>query len=254
MSAVSVQDILAAKREEAVTIAARRPRPRSRAPHDFAAALRIPGLSVIAEIKRSSPSHGEFGVDVDVLLKAYEDAGVDALSILADRHFGMSPDDFVSLAARTDKPILWKDFILTSDQIRYAWECGADAVLLIASFLSERELMELSSHAELLGMDVLIEGHNAADLKKIPRSAKIVGINNRDLSSREYATDTETSARLLTEVDPSALRVAESGYSSPEEVPKGFDAVLIGAGMIRKFLTGEDLRELVRDFHASVSS
>jgi indole-3-glycerol phosphate synthase len=244
-----VEEILAAKRVEIEALersgrltAERRIRPR----FSFREALARPGLAVIAEVKRSSPSTGSFGVEPLPLRDAYLSAGVDALSILSDPHFGMSAEEFRDLASDCRIPVLRKDFILAASQVVEADILGADAILLIATFLSRDELDRLGAHAEALGLDVLYEVHAPADLAKIPARARMVGVNNRDLSGGDYRTDLGLSERMLDAVPRDALRVAESGYDRPGQVPAGFDAVLVGGGLIRAFARGESVSDLVR--------
>lgn len=241
MSAPAIEAIFEAKRAEVARLRAdmswsRRARMRTR--HSFRAALARPGLSVIAEVKRSSPSTGPLLNDVDALLEAYIAAEVDALSVLTDAHFGMSAVDLERLAARTDKSILRKDFTLSKEQILEADLIGADAILLIAAFLSSEELRDLGAYAASLGLDVLYEVHAAEELAKIPETAAIVGVNNRNLAAGDYRTDTALSRDLLASIPLGALRVAESGYERAGDVPPGYDAVLIGTGLIRAFTRG----------------
>lgn len=247
--------ILEAKRAEVEELRADtswRRRERSRPRHDFKAALAGPGLAVIAEVKRSSPSTGTFAtsggaaLDPRALRDAYLAAGVDALSILSDHHFGMSAAMFAELAADASVPVLRKDFTLSTEQIDQAVLLGADAVLLIAGILDAATLRRLGHHAADCGLSVLYEVHAEDELDLLPPDAAIVGINNRDLSSAGYATDLGFSARLAGRLPAGALKVAESGYENPGEVPAGFDAVLIGTGLIRVFLSGGSLAERVR--------
>lgn len=239
MTPVGVDEILRKKessvarmRSDSSWMQAWRTRPRS----SFLNALKKPGLSVIAEVKRSSPSTGPLNVDVDNLCAAYCVRPVDALSILTDEHFGMSSEDLRRLAATTAIPILRKDFTISREQIYEADLIGADAVLLIATFLSADQLDDFGGYAESLGLDVLYEAHSAEDLVKIPASAKIVGINNRSLASGDYRTDTNLAESLRASIPQGVIRIAESGYERPADVPQGWDAVLIGTGMIRHFV------------------
>ncbi len=247
--------ILEAKREEVEHLRADsswRRRERTRPRYDFRAALASPGLAVIAEVKRSSPSTGPFlaadgsRVDPAALRDAYLAAGVDALSILSDRHFGMSADEFTAVAAEATVPVLRKDFTLSVEQIDEADCLGADAVLLIAGILDATTLRALGRHAADRGLAVLYEVHAEAELELLPPDAAIVGINNRDLASAGYATDLGFSARLASRLPAGSLKVAESGYDKPGQVPAGFDAVLIGTGLIRAFLAGSSLPDHVR--------
>lgn len=251
--------ILEAKRGEVERLRAdaswrerRRPRPR----FPFRQALAAPGLAIIAEVKRSSPSTGPFldargaGIDVEALRDAYLDAGVDALSILSDAHFGMDAAAFERLAAPAAVPVLRKDFTIAPEQIDEAEILGADAILLIAGILDADELARLGAHAAARGLDVLYEVHAERELDLLPPDAAIVGINNRDLASPTYATDLDFTARLVARLPPGALKVAESGYARGGEVPAGCEAVLIGTGLIRHYLAGGSLRERVNELKA----
>lgn len=245
---VSLADLLAAKRAEIARLDPPALPARSRPRRDFAAALRRPdgGTAVIAEIKRASPSHGPFGAEPEALLAAYEAAGVDALSILTDRHFSMSGNDLATLGSRTRLPILRKDFILEERQLEEAERLGADAVLLIASILTEEELRRLGEAAARRRLDVLYEVHAPAEIARLPRGARIIGVNNRNLADPRYATDLAQAKKMLQELPPEAIKVAESGYESAAGIPSGCDAVLVGAGLIREFLRRGDVKEIVK--------
>lgn len=252
---IAVEAILAAKRAEIAALEGSRSlerEGRTRARYPFLAALERPGLSVIAEVKRSSPSTGPFGIEPRALLDAYLAAGIDAVSILSDPHFGMDRDEFRALAAEASIPVLRKDFILAPSQVRESEILGADAILLIASFLSREELESLGSHAKSCGLDVLYEVHCEEDLAKIPPCARIVGINNRDLAGGDYRTDLDLSATLMRALPPGVVKVAESGYDRPGQVPSGFDAVLVGGGLIREFKKRGDVADLVASLKAAM--
>jgi indole-3-glycerol phosphate synthase len=204
---------------------------------------------VIAEVKRASPSTGPLEVEPTALRDAYRAAGVDALSILTDAHFGMSIDDLEALAADVALPILRKDFILAESQIIEADLIGADAILLIAAFLSAGELARLGAFAEARGLDVLYETRSREEIDRLPAGARIVGINNRDLEDPGYRTDLKTADGLRAALPNNVLTVAESGITVPEDVPPGFDAILVGTGLIREFKKGGDVTALVASFH-----
>lgn len=233
---ITVEEILTRKRAEVERLR-KNPvsRERRRIHPSLANALRGPGLSVIAEIKRSSPSTGEFEVDIFELRDAYMEAGVDGLSILTDEHFGMEAEDLYRLADGCMLPVLRKDFVLSKEQIDEAWALGADAVLLIAGILDAAALAELGAHAKSLGLDVLYETHAVEEIAMIPAGATIVGVNNRNLRSPAYHTDVSFAKRALAALPARAIKVAESGYDSGTAVPDGYDAVLIGTGLIREF-------------------
>jgi indole-3-glycerol phosphate synthase len=244
--------ILEAKRIEIARIEASGAldsRQRIRGRFSFREALARPGIGVIAEIKRASPSTGPLDVEPATLRDAYLAAGVDALSILTDAHFGMSADDLEALAADVTLPILRKDFILAESQIIEADLIGADAILLIAAFLSAGELERLGIFAEALELDVLYEVRSREEIDRLPPGAKIVGINNRDLEDPGYRTDLLTAAGLRAFLPGNVLTVAESGITAPDDVPTGFDAILVGAGLIREFKKGGDVTALVASFH-----
>lgn len=242
---VSVQEILAAKRREAEALPATFPA-RVRPRFDFEAALKRPHRAVIAEIKRGSPSQGAFGVEPAALRAAYLAAGADCFSILTDSHFGMTAADLVTLARDLPVPVLRKDFILDTRQIDEAEAIGADAVLLIATFLSTAELDALGRHAAARGLAVLYEAHGAEDLAKMPSHARIIGVNNRNLADPRYGVDPRLSKELLQKIPAGVIKVAESGYESGSELPP-CDAVLIGAGLIREFMRKGNVTEMVKE-------
>lgn len=241
---IGIERILQDKRAEIASLGNSFPK-RARPRFSFRGALARPGLSVIAEIKRSSPSTGPLGAEPMRLRDAYVAGKADALSILTDRHFGMAASDLAQLAADVAIPVLRKDFILSEAQIREADSIGADAILLIATFLEAGELVRLGRCAEEIGLDVLYEAHSAEDLAKIPASARIVGINNRNLSAGSYETDRALCEILRDRIPPGAVKVAESGFTAADQIPPGFDAVLIGTGLIREFTRGGDVGALI---------
>lgn len=208
-------------------------------PRPFIEALRRPGLSVIAEHKRRSPSAGPIrdGVSVTDVVGAYERGGAAALSILTDGpHFGGSLDDLRRARASTDLPILRKDFIVDPYQLHEALGAGADAVLLIVAALTDEELAALHALAGELGLAVLVEVHDEAELARAARlEAAVIGINNRDL--RTMQVDTDRTLRLLEQVPPGVVVVAESGFRDglqlAELAAAGVDAVLIGEALMR---------------------
>jgi len=199
----------------------------------FEAALAAPGLSVIAEIKRKSPSAGFLAeLDPAATARAYAEAGARAVSVLTEPdYFGGSLYDL--LAARSaGLPLLYKDFVVHPDQLVEARAAGASAVLLIVAVLGELTGFYLRE-AEKLGLDALVEVHTEAELElAIASGAQIVGINNRDLATLKV--DLEVAPRLARRARTlgfTGLLVAESGYRHPEEllaVAPFVDAVLIG--------------------------
>jgi len=206
---------------------------------DFAGALARPGLSVIAEHKRRSPSAGLIREDLvlEDVVGAYERGGAAALSILTEGpSFGGSLDDLRAARAAAGLPLLRKDFIVDPYQVNESFAAGADAILLIVATLPAQELADLHAQALALGLTALVEVHDAAELEVALRlGARVIGINNRDLKTLEV--DTARTFELLPRVAGAALVVSESGFSRPEQLDElahaGVDAVLIGEALMR---------------------
>jgi indole-3-glycerol phosphate synthase len=204
----------------------------------FSEALTRPGLSVIAEFKRRSPSAGWIneGADVATQLAAYERGGAAAASVLTDEpHFGGSLDDLRAARAACGIPIIRKDFIVDTYQLYEAAVNGADAVLLIVRALSDDELRRLNEEARALDLDTLIEVHDAEELERaLEAEAEVIGINNRNLD--EMSVDVNTTYELMPDVPAGKTVVAESGISGREELEEldrvGVDAVLIGGSLM----------------------
>ncbi len=219
----------------------------------FSEALVRPGLSLIAEFKRRSPSAGEIasGATVAEVCAAYERGGAAALSVLTDEpHFGGSLDDLRAARAASSLPILRKDFIVDVYQLYEAAANGADAVLLIVAALDDEALSLLHEEARLLDLDCLVEVHDEADLERaLEIGAEVIGINNRDLG--DLTLDLETTPRLLTDVPAGKTVVSESGYGSWEQLEEleriGCDAVLIGEALMRSGDPEGAVRELTMD-------
>ncbi|MCD6013964.1 MAG: trpC [Solirubrobacterales bacterium] len=223
----------------------------------FNEALVRPGLSLIGEFKRRSPSAGEIasGATVAEVCAAYERGGAAALSVLTDGpHFGGSLDDLRAARAASSLPILRKDFIVDVYQLYEAAANGADAVLLIVAALDDEALSLLHEEARLLDLDCLVEVHDEADLERaLEIGAEVIGINNRDLG--ELTLDLETTPRLLTDVPAGKTVVSESGYGSWEQLEEleriGCDAVLIGEVLMRSGDPEGAVRELTMDEEAT---
>jgi indole-3-glycerol phosphate synthase len=204
----------------------------------FSEALVRPGLSLIAEFKRRSPSAGEIAASAAVAgqVGAYERGGAAALSMLTDeRHFGGSLEDLRAARAACDLPILRKDFIVDPYQLYEAAVNGADAVLLIVGALDDRELRAMYEDARGLDLDCLVEVHDAEELQRaLELDADVIGINNRDLDSG--MVDIATTYELMPDVPAGKTVVAESGISSRAELEElervGVDAVLIGSALM----------------------
>jgi indole-3-glycerol phosphate synthase len=204
----------------------------------FSEALVRPGLSLIAEFKRRSPSAGEIAATATVpeQVRAYEGGGAAALSVLTDeRHFGGSLEDLRAARAACDLPILRKDFIVDPYQLYEAAVNGADAVLLIVRALGDRDLRGLYEEARGLDLDCLVEVHDGAELQRaLDLDADVIGINNRDLD--EGTVDVTTTYELMPDVPAGKTIVAESGISARSELEElervGVDAVLIGGALM----------------------
>jgi indole-3-glycerol phosphate synthase len=220
------------------------PGPRS----SFAAAVAAPGLSLIAEVKRASPSRGSIRPDLDVgtLVEAYEEAGARAVSVLTEEeHFRGLPDDLRTAAAATALPLLRKDFIVDEYQVHEARVLGASAVLLIATLLNDRELSTLTGLAIDLGLDVLLEVHDEKEMARaLAVDGAIIGVNNRDL--RTFAVSLKTTERLAVRVPPGRLLVSESGIRDRADVvglaTLGVDGVLVGESILQD----PDVRAAIR--------
>jgi indole-3-glycerol phosphate synthase len=204
----------------------------------FQEALTRPGLSLIAEFKRRSPSKGDIapGADVASQVAAYERGGAAALSVLTDqRHFGGTLEDLRAARTAASLPIIRKDFIVDPYQLYEAAVYGADAVLLIVRALSAKDLAALYGEARALDLDCLVEVHDAEELERaLEVDAEVIGINNRDLD--EQRVDIQTTFELMPDVPAGKTVVAESGISGREELMEldrvGVDAVLIGGALM----------------------
>jgi indole-3-glycerol phosphate synthase len=204
----------------------------------FAAALQASGISVIAEVKRRSPSKGDLRPDLDAgeLARSYEEGGAACLSVLTDTpHFGGSADDLRTARAATSLPVLRKDFTVCETDVSAARAMGADAVLLIVAALEDGELERFLARASALGMASLVEVHDEAELDgALGAGAELVGVNQRDL--RNFEVDTQRAVRLAERIPDGVVSVAESGISSRDDVRRlesaGFDAVLVGESLV----------------------
>lgn len=216
---------------------------------DGYAALRQPGIAVIAEVKRSSPSKGALAPITDPagLAAEYEAGGASVISVLTEgRRFGGSLADLDAVRQRVDVPLLRKDFIVSSYQLWEARAHGADLVLLIVAALEQEALISLIERTESLGMTPLIEVHDEDELQRaIAADAKLVGVNARNLKTLEI--DRSVFARLSPLVPEGVIKVAESGVRGPHDLlhyaAAGADAVLVGEGVV----VGGNPRQAVAD-------
>jgi indole-3-glycerol phosphate synthase len=206
----------------------------------FSEALTLPGVSVIAEHKRRSPSAGEIreGATVAEVVLAYERGGAAAVSILTERkHFGGSLDDLREARAASALPILRKDFIVDLYQVYESAAAGADAILLIVAALDEHALVELYTEARALDLDVLVEVHDEEELDCALEQidADVIGINNRNLA--DLSVDIERTFELLADIPAGKTVVSESGFHSREQLDElervGVDGVLVGESLMR---------------------
>jgi len=205
----------------------------------FAEALARPGLSLIAEHKRRSPSAGVIRADLSLedVVGAYERGGAAAVSVLTEApNFGGSLDDLRRAREITDLPILRKDFVVDPFQVDESIAIGADAILLIVAALEDDELHDLYARASQRGLSALVEVHDRRELERaLECGASIIGVNNRDLRTLEV--DTERTSQLAPEIPEGVITVAESGFKVPEQLvalrDAGVDAVLVGEALMR---------------------
>jgi indole-3-glycerol phosphate synthase len=205
----------------------------------FADALARPGLSVIAEHKRRSPSAGVIRADLrlEEVVGSYERGGAAALSILTEGpSFGGSLDDLRAARAASALPILRKDFIVDAYQLHEALAAGADAILLIVAALDQAELERLHEAALSLGLAALVEVHDEHELERAAAvGARLIGINNRDLTT--LRVDIRRTFELLPRVPSGTTVVSESGLRTASDLAEledaGVDAVLIGEALMR---------------------
>jgi indole-3-glycerol phosphate synthase len=208
-------------------------------PRAFAASLRAPGVSIIAEHKRSSPSAGVIRDDLvlEDVVGAYERGGAAALSVLTEAHsFAGSLDDLAAARAAARLPILRKDFVVDSYQVVESAAAGADAILLIVAALPAADLDRLHAEAVDLGLGVLVEVHDGRELEVASAiGPAVIGVNNRDLTTLKV--DTERTFELLDAMPDGTLVVSESGWRTRAELERlagaGVDAVLIGEALMR---------------------
>ena len=233
-------------------------------PRDFVAALRaVPGVALIAEVKRASPSRGVLRAHFDPRLLAalYAAHGAAAISVLTDAPFFQGDlahltairallrrYDAMTLRRYDAVPLLRKDFIIDPYQAYEARAAGADAVLLIATVLDDGELAGMLTLTHALGMAALVEVHSAEELARVrPLQPALIGINNRDL--RDFRVDLDTCLTLRAQVPPGVCCVAESGIHTPADVARlrgaGMDAMLVGEALLSAPDVAAKVRELV---------
>jgi len=216
----------------------------------FEDALRRPGLGAIAEIKRRSPSAGDLRPDADpaVIAPAYAGAGAAAISVLVDERFGGTWDDLRAARAATAAPLLAKGFFSTEEHLRTAKEAGADAALLLLRDLDDAETARLMQIAASLGLDTLVEAHDAGELERgIALGAPVLGVNARDLST--FAIDRTRQLELVARIPADRIVIAESGIQTRAQGAAaelaGADAVLVGSTLMRAADPAAKLSELL---------
>ncbi|MFG2086063.1 MULTISPECIES: indole-3-glycerol phosphate synthase TrpC [unclassified Spirillospora] len=223
------------------------------AARDALGALRGPGVSVIAEVKRSSPSKGALAAIADpaALARDYEAGGAKVISVLTERRrFGGSLEDLAEVRANVGVCVLRKDFIVTSYQLWEARANGADMALLIVAALEQDALVSLVERAESMGLVPLVEVHTEEEaVRAVEAGAKVIGVNARDL--RTLQVDRGVFARVAPLIPKDVVKVAESGVRGPHDLlayaSNGADAVLVGESLV----IGRDPRAAVADLVAA---
>lgn len=221
---------------------------------DFYSAIkRKSGISIIAELKKASPSKGLIKPDFDpvVIAREYCSADIQALSVLTEKNFfSGNDDDIVKIRQHFSLPVLRKDFIIDLWQVYQSCCLGADAILLIASILSDHLLRKFKAVANILGMQCIVEVHDRKELERALESeAKIIGINNRNLKT--FEVDLDTTAKLVNYIPNNRAIVSESGINTAKDFKYlesiGVDAVLIGEA----FMRAESISAKVNEFRSS---
>ncbi|MFC3998582.1 indole-3-glycerol phosphate synthase TrpC [Nocardiopsis sediminis] len=218
-------------------------------PQDVVAALRRPGVQVIAEVKRSSPSKGALAAIADpaALARDYADGGACLISVLTEqRRFSGSLADLAAVRASVETPLLRKDFVVSSYQLWEARVHGADAVLLIVAALDQDALISLVERARSLGLTPLVEVHTEEEIARaLDAGATVIGVNARDLKTLQV--DRDTFARLAPLIPGDRIKIAESGVRGPHDLlayaSSGADAVLVGESLVK----GRHPRDAVAD-------
>jgi indole-3-glycerol phosphate synthase len=229
-------------------------------PKDALAVLNEPGIGVIAEVKRASPSRGQLAEipDPAELASQYVAGGARVISVLTEgRRFGGSLADLVAVRAAVDIPVLRKDFVIGTYQVHEARAAGADMVLLIVAALEQNVLVSLLDRVESLGMTALVEVHNEEEADRaLEAGASVIGVNARNLHTLEV--DRAVFGRLAPGLPSDVLRVAESGVRTPGDLLTyagyGADAVLVGEGLVTSGNPRASVTKLVAaGFHPSCS-
>jgi indole-3-glycerol phosphate synthase len=215
------------------------------------ALLDFPGVAVIAEIKKASPSKGVISPDFEPvsIAESYQQGGAQAISVLTDEHFFQGSLTYIPIVRQAvGLPVLRKDFIIHEIQIRQARACGADAILLIAAILDRWQLEDFSAQAGEMDLDVLVEVHDERELEKaMAAGSNLIGINNRNL--QDFSVDLETTFRLKREIPAEVPVVSESGIRTNAEMKRlaqnRVKAALIGETLMRQRDRAAALRSLM---------
>jgi len=220
----------------------------------FLSSLREPGIRVIAEIKRRSPSAGEIlpGADgkVETFALAYRRGHAAAISVVTEEdHFGGKPEWIPRVKSFSGLPVLMKDFIVSERQLDFAASLGADAVLQIARALADEDLLQLVHGAQARGMAAVAEAHDADEISRAAAAQPdVLGVNARDLGN--FTTDLSKLESVAGLIPAGPVRLAESGVTSRDDIARlraaGFEAFLVGEALLRS----EDPEELLRDLRA----
>ena len=243
-----LEQIIATKREELERMRAKKPSLRQ--------ALIDSETGIIAEFKRRSPSKGWIKEEgsADIIPLSYQQNGAAALSILTDKQYFGGHDDFIRTARQSGVtiPILYKNFVIDEFQLYEAALCGASAVLLIAACLPKENLRVLMTKAHELGLEVLLEMHDARELEYAELEPDLCGINNRNLGS--FVTNVENSYRLAELLPKDAVKVSESGISNPETIRElrqaGFRGFLIGETFMKTPNPGASLHAFIEQINS----
>ena len=222
-----------------------------RVPRSFLKPLRE-NFSIIAEVKKASPSKGVIRKDFHPfeIAKDYEENGASCISVLTDEKFFQGKNTYLSeIKQQVSLPLLRKDFIIDAKQIRESYELGADAILLIVAALEKNQLTEFLEIAKSFSMDILVETHTEEEIETaLEVGSDLIGINNRNLKS--FTTSLDTSLRLKQAIPESVLTVSESGIKTTEDIAQlqkaGFNAILIGETLMREKKPGKALKELMQ--------
>ncbi|PCI25812.1 MAG: indole-3-glycerol phosphate synthase [SAR324 cluster bacterium] len=223
----------------------------TRIPLDFRAALQKPGLSIIAEVKKASPSKGIIRPDFHPVefAKSYARHQANCISILTEeKYFQGHPNFLRDIRKEVNIPLLRKDFIVDPRQIRDSYDLGADAILLIVASLKKEQILEFQQLAQEFGLTCLVEVHTQQELEvALQCESKLIGVNNRNLST--FETDIQNSIDLRQEIPSDVTCVSESGIHSTEHCDRlnkhGFDAILVGETLMRQEDPGLAISELL---------